>query len=173
MNLIEKLGLVSRGKAKSDTDVALGLQKAKMDNLVAEAKKLRKDKARIQEMLDEADEKIEVLEDRVDESREIAKKEIELGDKEALLTALKEGLDTKEAKLKEREARLLEEEDIKDKAAYADGLADGLRKAHEITEKDRENAMKIAMVSAASHTPTETMKELNNVHQLTTGSQAQ
>lgn len=114
--------------------------------------------------------KIEVLEEERDNVREVVKKSMENEDLAAVLAAKKEGLDKREAKLKDREAKLADEEDAKSKASYADGLADGLRKAHEITQKDRENAMKVAMVSAASHTPAETMKELNNVHQLTAGS---
>lgn len=107
--------------------------------------------------------KIEVLEEERDNVREVVKKSMENEDLAAVLAAKKEGLD-------KREAKLADEEDAKSKASYADGLADGLRKAHEITQKDRENAMKVAMVSAASHTPAETMKELNNVHQLTADS---
>lgn len=113
---------------------------------------------------------VDVFEEDREEARELIKANIKNEDQMAALEARKESLDAQAATLKERESKLLDKEDRAQKAAYADGLADGLRKAHEITEKDRENAMKIAMVSAASHTPTETMKELNNVHQLTEGS---
>ncbi len=116
---------------------------------------------------------VAVYEDDREEARELIKAGIENKDNKALLDARKESLDTREASIKDREAKLLDKEDRAQKASYADGLADGLRKAHEITEKDRENAMKIAMVSAASHTPTANLKELNNVHQLTAGNEEQ
>lgn len=115
--------------------------------------------------------KIEVLEEARDEVRDILKKEMELLDKEAALSALKSGLDGRTAKIKERESQLDSEEESNFKKVYADGIADGLRKISEITAKDREDAMKIAMVSAASHTPTANMKEINNELRLTAGSQ--
>ena len=114
---------------------------------------------------------VEVYENDREEARELIKTTIKNEDQAAALEARKESLDAQAATLKDRESKLLDKEDRAQKAAYADGLADGLRKAHEITEKDRENAMKIAMVSAASHTPTDNLKELNNVHQLTAGGQ--
>lgn len=114
--------------------------------------------------------KIEVLEEDRDEVRDVLKKEIEVNDRESAVIALKEGLDKKAAKIKERESQLDSEEESNFKKGYADGIADGLRKISEITAKDREDAMKIAMVSAASHTPTANLKELNSVHQITAGS---
>ena len=155
--------------------------KKRLEDLEKSIEKKNKEIERIKENAEEADEsanrqierleaKIEVLEEERDDVREVVKKSMENEDLTAVLTAKKEGLDKREAKLKDRESKLADEEDAKSKASYADGLADGLRKAHEITQKDRENAMKVAMVSAASHTPAETMKELNNVHQLTAGS---
>lgn len=114
---------------------------------------------------------VEVYENDREEARELIKTAIKNEDQAAAIEARKEILDAQAATLKDRESKLLDKEDRAQKAAYADGLADGLRKAHEITEKDRENAMKIAMVSAASHTPTDNLKELNNVHQLTAGGQ--
>lgn len=114
---------------------------------------------------------VEVYENDREEARELIKTSIKNEDQAAALDARKESLDTREAAVKDKEAKLASKEDAAVKTSYADGLADGLRKAHEITEKDRENAMKIAMVSAASHTPTDNLKELNNVHQLTAGGQ--
>lgn len=113
--------------------------------------------------------KIEVLEEERDEVREIEKQSLKNADTVAILKAKEESLDKREKSLDKREEKLADAEETKKMAAYADGLADGLRKAHEITEKDRENALKVAMVSAASHTSPETMKELNNVHQITAG----
>ena len=86
-----------------------------------------------------------------------------------MLEAKQEGLDRKEAKLKDRETRIGVEEDGEYKHGYADGVADGVRKISEITQKDRDGAMKIAMVAAASHTPVANIKEINSELQLTTG----
>lgn len=116
---------------------------------------------------------VEVYEEDRENARDLIKAEIKNADQVAALDSRKESLDEREASIKDREAKLLDKEDRAQKASYADGLADGLRKAHEITEKDRENAMKIAMVSAASHTPTANLKELNNVHQLTAGNETE
>ena len=113
--------------------------------------------------------KISVLEKERDEVREIEKQSLKNADTVAILNAKEESLDKREKLLDKREEKLADAEEIKKMAAYADGLADGLRKAHEITEKDRQNALKVAMVSAASHTSPETMKELNSVHQITAG----
>ena len=113
--------------------------------------------------------KISVLEEERDDIREIEKQSIKNADTVAILNAKEKGLDKREKSLDEREEKLADAETTKKMTAYADGLADGLRKAHEITEKDRENALKVAMVSAASHTSPEIMKELNSVHKITTG----
>jgi len=113
---------------------------------------------------------IEVLQEDRDNVRDVAKKEMENDDRAALLDAKKEGLDKRAAAIKAREAELDTEEEAKNTSHYADGLADGLRKAHEITQKDRENSMKIAMIAASSHTPVANLKELNSEHQITAGS---
>ena len=145
---------------------------ANRDDQIAELKEnhelaLKKKNREIERLEAEVD----VYENDREEARELIKTTIKNEDQAAALEARKESLDAQAATLKDRESKLLDKEDRAQKAAYADGLADGLRKAHEITEKDRENAMKIAMVSAASHTPTDNLKELNNVHQLTAGGQ--
>lgn len=113
--------------------------------------------------------KISVLEEERDDIREVEKQSLKNADTVAILSAKEDSLDRREKSLDERENKLADAEETKKMAAYADGLADGLRKAHEITEKDRENALKVAMVSAASHTSPEIMKELNSVHKITTG----
>lgn len=48
-------------------------------------------------------------------------------------------------RLTKREARLEEEENDEYKKGYSDGLADGLRKAHDITREDRKYLTMIAM----------------------------
>lgn len=116
--------------------------------------------------------KIEVYEEERDEARDVVKEQIKNADMKEMLEAKKEGLDAKEAKLKDRETKLGTEEDKRYKEGYADGVADGVRKISEITATDRENAMKVAMVAAASHTSPEVVKELNgNVKSLTEGTQ--
>ena len=115
--------------------------------------------------------KIELFEEQREELRDAYKTQVENDDKAAALEAIKEGLDRKQAAIRDRESKLNSEEEHNYKKGYADGVADGLRKIGEITAKDRENAMKIAMVSAASHTPTANLKELNDVHKLTDGSE--
>ena len=118
MNLLDKLGLVTKKDLQIAADLAKQSQKVKMENLVAENKKLKKDNDNLKEKSADMQVRIDALEERIDESRELVKKEIQLSDKEAILEAMKEGIDRKEAKL-----------------------------------KDRENAMEVAMVAAASYTP--------------------
>lgn len=115
--------------------------------------------------------KIEVLEDDRDDVCEVMKLKMELDDKQAVLDEIKESLDKRKAKIKERESELDSEEESNFKKGYADGIADGLREISKITQQDRDNAMKVAMVSAASHTPVENMKEINSELRLTAGSE--
>ena len=56
-----------------------------------------------------------------------------------------EELNRKEARLKKRLDRLEAEENDEYKKGYSDGLADGLRKAHDITREDRKYLTMIAM----------------------------
>lgn len=113
---------------------------------------------------------VEVYEADREEARELIKTGIENEDQKAALDARKKQLDAKEATLRDRESKIDSKEETNYKKGYADGIADGLRKISEITAQDRQDAMKIAMVSAASHTPTANLKELNSVHQITEGS---
>lgn len=111
---------------------------------------------------------VETYEADRDEAREVVKAQMEAEDMKVMLETKKEGLDRREAKLKDREARLGEEEEGEYKRGYTDGMADGVRKISEVTAQDRENAMKVAMVAAASHSTPEVVKELNsNVKSLT------
>lgn len=113
--------------------------------------------------------KIEVLEEERDDVREVVKQSIENEDLAATLGAKKDGLDKQIAALKDRESKLESKEEGRYKEGYADGVADGVRKINEITQKDRDNAMKVAMVSAASHTDPRIVAEINNVKSLTEG----
>jgi hypothetical protein len=105
---------------------------------------------------------VDVLEADRDEAREVIQLKMEVEDKETIVQKQKELLDAREAKLKDRETKLGTEEDKRYKEGYADGVADGVRKVNEITATDRENAMKVAMVAAASHSSPEVVKELAN-----------
>lgn len=127
----------------------------KLDAKKAEVKALTKKNKELQT-------EVEVLNDDRDDVREVMKLKVEIDDKEAVLSTMKELQDKREAKLKDRESRLGTEEDKRYKEGYADGVADGVRKINEITAKDRENAMKVAMVAAASHSTPEVIRELNN-----------
>ena len=127
----------------------------KLDAKKAEVKALTKKNKELQT-------EVEVLNNDRDDVREVISLRMEIDDKEAALSTMKELQDRREAKLKDRENRLGTEEDKRYKEGYADGVADGVRKINEITAKDRENAMKVAMVAAASHSTPEVIKELND-----------
>ena len=127
----------------------------KLDAKKAELKALTKKNKELQT-------EVEVLNNDRDDVREVISLRMEIDDKEAALSTMKELQDKREAKLKDRENRLGTEEDKQYKEGYADGVADGVRKINEITAKDRENAMKVAMVAAASHSTPEVIKELND-----------
>ena len=112
---------------------------------------------------------VEVLEEDRDDAREVVTMKMKNDDMEALLAQTKELQDEREARLKDRESKLNSKEEGRYKEGYADGVADGVRKINEITAKDRENAMKVAMVAAASHSTPEVVKELTNVKSLGAG----
>ena len=127
----------------------------KDDNALALKKKNRE--------IERLEAEVEVYEADREEARELIKTGIKNEDR-------KEQLDAMDSALRSRENNINSKEETNYKKGYADGIADGLRKISEITQGDRDNAMKIAMVSAASHTPTANLKELNSVHQITAGS---
>jgi chromosome segregation ATPase len=81
------------------------------------------------------------------------KKELELMRREAILESKEVNADNLAEKVKEYEAKGEEVAEKKYQAGYADGIADGLRKAHEITAEDRKAGMQIAALAAASHQP--------------------
>lgn len=151
--------------------------KERIENLEKAVEKLKKEAVKAEEKYSDELEvrertianlnaKVEVLEEAADEVRDVVKQSIENEDAKAVLEATKESQDAREARLKAREAKIGDEEEGEYKRGYADGVADGVRKINEITAKDRENAMKVAMVAAASHTQPEVVK---NALQLTAG----
>lgn len=144
------------GKLEAEKDTAA----------LREAKQTIKD---LKEDLKRTKTQVSVLEEEREEHREMYLLKLANEDVSRALDARRDSLRKDEKRIEEAEANLANAEEGNYKKGYADGVADGLRKVHEITAEDRENAMKIAMVSAASHTSTDNLKELNNVHKLTEG----
>lgn len=106
------------------------------------------------------DESIEVLQEQIKvmealENNRVEQQvtKIELDARDTILDAREAQYDSFEEELKtaKTEAEKLGEERYK--TGYSDGLADGLRKIHEITAEDRKQAMQIAALAASSHTP--------------------
>jgi cell division protein FtsB len=112
---------------------------------------------------------VDVYEGERDKVRDIVKQQLINDDTANTNAAIKETLDAREAKLKDRESKIGLEEEGEYKRGYADGVSDGVRKINDITQKDRDNAFKVAMVSAASHTDPRIVSEINNVQALTAG----
>lgn len=112
---------------------------------------------------------VEVLEEDRDDAREVVTMKMKNDDMQALLEQTKELQDEQAARLRDRESKLASKEEGRYKEGYADGVADGVRKINEITAKDRENAMKVAMVAAASHSTPEVVREITNVKSLGAG----
>ena len=142
------------------------------DGLETRNTTIKNQKRTIKSLTDDKEElkiRVEVLEEDRDDVREIVKQEMHLKDLEAVLEQRQENQDAREAKLKDRSSKLDSAEETNYKSGYADGVADGVRKISEITQKDRDAAMKIAMVSAASHTPIQNIKEVNRELRLTAG----
>lgn len=138
-----------------------------VSNREREIRKLDDRIAHLEEENERKNARIEVLQDERDEVREIAKQQMINEDNLAILESRKATLDERESKLKDQESKLSDKEESNYKKGYADGVADGVRKISEITQEDRNNAMKIAMVSAASHTPVNNLKEVNSEFRLT------
>lgn len=163
--------LTERAKEQYDDGKETGMKSSKIRIEGLEAGIERKDKSlqKVQIELAEAREAIEVHEEMRDKSRDLVMQRIKNDDAAALLDARKDTLDEREARVKDLESRLETKTDSAYKGAYADGAADMARKIGDITQADRDNAMKIAMVSAASHTNVDTMKEINSEYRLTEG----
>lgn len=105
---------------------------------------------------------LEVLKKEKVDARDVVTKRLANESHAAYLTVREEAVTKKEAKVAAREEAVataeVSEADKQYKSGYADGIADGVRKISEITQVDRQNAMDVAMVSAASHTQPETVK---------------
>lgn len=72
----------------------------------------------------------------------------------------KKELEHREERMKKRAERLETEENDEYKKGYSDGLADGLRKAHDITREDRKYLTMIAMSTNQSGAIKEAQKAL-------------
>lgn len=144
---------------------------SRVETLTDTVKNQKKTIKQLNEDKEELKIQVDVLESDRDDVRTVLTKEMHLEDLSAVLQQKKEDLDAREAKLKDRASKLDTDEDKSYKTGYADGVADGVRKISEITQADRDNAMKIAMVSAASHTPVANIKEVNRELRLTAGNE--
>ena len=125
---------MQRGKLKAELD--------RKDDLIAE----------LESRLESSDAENERLLEKVDyfQSQEVDVHWIEQEKRKLKVRAddIKEHEDflaNREKKLRANRAALEEDENQEYKKGYADGLADGLRKAHEITREDRKMMTMIAM----------------------------
>lgn len=133
-------------------------------------KQLEVEQISLDDKLEKANAELKVLRENKETTREVLRAKIEAEDLASALSKTKELQDKREKQLNERAEKIDSEEEANYVKGYADGIADGLRKVHEITEKDRDNLAKVAMVAAASHTDIATMKEINSEFRLTAGS---
>ena len=105
---------------------------------------------------------LEVLNKQKTDARDVVTKRLANENVAADLKAREELVAKRESKLAEREEKVVTTEistkDSQYKAGYADGVSDGVRKIGEITQQDRDNAMDVAKISAASHSNSETVK---------------
>lgn len=130
---------------------------SEVDSLKATVKKLRRE-------VTDKNVELEVFAKQKSDARDVVTKRLaneniaaDLKSREELVAKREEKAAAREEKLADAEVK---EEDKQYKSGYADGIADGVRKISEITQVDRQNAMDIAMVSAASHTQPEIVKEV-------------
>lgn len=89
----------------------------------------------------------------VDSKTSLEVRDLELNNRESILETREENAENLAKRVKEARENGEEFAEKKYQSGYSDGLADGLRKAHEITAEDRKNGMQIAALAAASHQP--------------------
>ena len=151
-----------KGDSKKDEEIEK--LKDQLDVANSTIKTMRKQKNDMAEYIEELSEKheekveklegrIEVLEGLKNESIKLQKKEIDLETKQALLDAKTSSAVEVKKQLEVERSEYAEELEKRQRGWYADGLADGLRKVHEITAEDRKQAMQVAALAASSHTP--------------------
>jgi len=131
----------------------------------AKEKRLANNKLKIQ--LQEAEDKLEkekrvnkdlvddkkVLEAQVKKATNLKVKELDLDERETLIKAKEEGLNSYKVEIKKLQTEVTEAEDRGYKKGYADGVSDGVRKGLDSTKDDRKMMAQIAAIAAASHTP--------------------
>lgn len=148
--------------------------KNRVESLETALERKTKAHTKLEKTIEELNEEIKVYQGERESVHKVVQQRLENEDIAAGLDVRQESLDRKTAKLKDREAELDQEEDRHYKSGYADGAADTARKISEITEKDRDNMAKVAMVSAASHTSPQIVREvMNGANQLTAGTSNQ
>lgn len=76
----------------------------------------------------------------------------------------------KNARLEKEAEALSEEKNVSYKSGYSDGLADGLRKAHDITREDRKYLTMIAMATNSSEAIKQSKLALGDGHESDTES---
>lgn len=143
--------------------------KARIEQLEKALERKSKAYEKLDREYDDQEKAIRVLQDERDDVRDIVKKSMDNKDLAAVLKTKEEHLDRRAQRLNELEQQIEDTESKQYKEGYADGVSDGVRKINEITAQDRENAMKVAMIAASSHTPVANLKELNSVHNIATG----
>lgn len=79
------------------------------------------------------------------------KKQIELDSRQATIEANEQSVKDREKDFETAGKKIAEIEKRNYESGYQDGVADGLRKVHEITAEDRRMVMQVAALSAASH----------------------
>lgn len=122
-----------------------------------------------QDKLDKATAELKVLRADRDKVRTVMQTEMEQADNAFVLAKQKQLQDARDKRLDEREAKIGDEESSLYKGAYADGVADGLRRIGEITKEDRDNMAKIAMVSAARGTDPAAVQGVADALRITEG----
>lgn len=126
-----------------------------------------KEAIKAKDELEKATVELEALREARSDMRNVRKVELELEIKQDDVSAKEKLVDAKQKRLDSRLADLEKEQGDEYKKGYSDGVADGLRKVGELTEQDRNNMTKIAMVSAARGSNAAEIQGVTDVLQLT------
>ena len=98
-----------------------------------------------------ADEELAVLKELNLSTLKLAKEQVSLETREALLKAKNDEFDTIAKELAKATDKAEKAREEGEKKGYADGVADGLREATKITADDRRMMGQVAALAAASH----------------------
>lgn len=116
----------------------------------------RAHKKQVNKLSDERDilkEKVEVLEEVVEKTKDLRRRELAVEEQENLVAAKKDSMDTYKAEVKTLKEEAEEKAATEYKKGYADGISDGVREGLDGAKEANSNLANIAMMSAASHTP--------------------